>query len=60
MNCNLASTGLDGSELIYLDSNSNTIIPTSDEILFSVNDNTYVKIDLSGLNVYNSTGDLIG
>ena len=48
MNCNLASTGLDGSELIYLDSNSNTIIPTSDEILFSVNDNTYVKIDLSG------------
>jgi hypothetical protein len=60
MNCNLASTGLDGSELIYLDSDDNTIIPTSNEILLPVNDSTYVKIDSTGLKVYNSTGDLIG
>ena len=60
MICNLSSTGLNGTELIYLDSRDNSIIPTSDEIQFPVNDTTYVKIDSSGLNVYNSTGNLIG
>jgi hypothetical protein len=60
MSCNLSSTGLNGSELIYLDSNYNTLIPTSNEILFPINDITYVKIDSSGLNVYNSTGNLMG
>ena len=60
MHCNLASTGLDGSELIYLDSDNNSIIPTTNEISFPVNDITYVKIDSTGLNVYNSTGNLIG
>ena len=60
MHCNLASTGLNGTELIYLDSGDNSIIPTTNEIQFPVNDITYVKIDSSGLNVYNSTGNLIG
>ena len=60
MHCNLASTGLDGSELIYLDSDNNSIIPTTNEIQFPVNDITYVKIDSTGLNVYNSTGNLLG
>ena len=60
MSCNLSSTGLDGSELIYLDPNNNTIIPTSNEIQFSVNDIISVKIDSTGLLVYNSTGTLIG
>ena len=60
MICNLSSTGLNGTELIYLDSSDNSIIPTSDEIQFPVNDTTYVKIDSSGLSVYNSTGNLIG
>ena len=60
MSCNLSSTGLDGSELIYLDYNNNIIIPTSNEIQFSVNDITSVKIDSTGLLVYNSTGALIG
>ena len=42
MICNLSSTGLDGSELIYIDSDYNTTISTSNEILFLLNDNAYV------------------
>ena len=59
MNCKLASTGLVGSGLIYLDSDYNTIIPRSNEILLPVNGSTYLKVDSSGLQVYIFTGDLI-
>ena len=38
MSCYLSSTGLDGDELIYLDSDD-TIIESSNELKFNFNDN---------------------